>query len=192
MQPFLQALSLIFAAEAGDKSQLLVFAMATQYPLPALVLGIVAAIIVTQLFASGLGFFIGEALPVKFVNLIAGVLFLIFGLKTLLFNNDSAKDEEGKTSGSCPVNPFWRVFSIYTLGEIGDKTQFTTLVLASQSHNFFATFIGAVFGMFLANISCLVLGRLTCSRLSQKAITIISSVLYIGFGLFCLFDVLHA
>lgn len=192
MQPFLQALSLIFAAEAGDKSQLLVFAMAPQYPLPALVLGIVAAIIVTQLFASGLGFFIGEALPVKFVNLIAGVLFLIFGLKTLLFNNDSEKDEEGKTSGSCPVNPFWRVFSIYTLGEIGDKTQFTTLVLASQSHNFFATFIGAVFGMFLANISCLVLGRLTCSRLSQKAITIISSVLYIGFGLFCLFDVLHA
>ncbi len=183
MQAFLEALSLIFAAEAGDKSQLLVLAMATKYPLLPMLLGIISAIILTQLFAATLGFCIGEAIPLRLINLFAGVLFIYIGLKTLLAKPE-ATEEAAVTN--CTVNPFWRVFSLYTLGELGDKTQITCILLASQNKNLLATFLGAVLAMLLANLLSLFVGRVAGSRLSVRTIKIVSSVLYLCFGIFSL------
>ncbi len=183
MQAFLQALGLIFAAEAGDKSQLLVLAMATKYPLMPMLLGIISAIILTQLLAATLGFCIGEAIPLELINLFAGVLFIGMGLKTLFEKPDATEEAAVR---SYPVNPFWKVFTLYTLGELGDKTQITCIVLASQNKNFLATFLGAVLAMLLANLLSLVIGRIASSKLSLKTIKIVSSILYIGFGIFSL------
>lgn len=183
MKSFLQALSLIFTAEIGDKSQLLVLAMATKYPLYPMLLGITLAIILTQFFAALLGCLIGEALPLNLINIAAGVLFIIIGLITLF---SKSNEEETAAVKDCPANPFWQVFTLYTLGELGDKTQITCTVLASQNGSFLPTFLGAVLAMLFANLLSLLLGRFANSKLSDKTIKIISSVLYIGFGVFSL------
>lgn len=187
MHAFFKSLSLIFTAEISDKSQLLVLAMATKYPLIPLILGIFASIVVSQLFATTLGILIGEALPLNLINLLAGALFIFFGIRSILSSEE--KEEEANVN-DCPVNPFWRVFTMYTLCELGDKTQIITLVLASQNNSFLATFVGAVFAMILANILSLLLGHFASSKLSDKAIQIVSSVLYIGFGLFSIFSII--
>ena len=143
----------------------------------------ISAIILTQLLAATLGFCIGEAIPLELINLFAGVLFIGMGLKTLFEKPDATEEAAVR---SYPVNPFWKVFTLYTLGELGDKTQITCIVLASQNKNFLATFLGAVLAMLLANLLSLVIGRIASSKLSLKTIKIVSSILYIGFGIFSL------
>ncbi|MDD4263903.1 MAG: TMEM165/GDT1 family protein, partial [Firmicutes bacterium] len=88
MKAFLQSLSLIFAAEVGDKSQLLVLAMATKYPIVPLISGIISSIIVSQLIATSIGFLLGEAIPLNLINFLAGLLFSVLGIKTLLMQDD--------------------------------------------------------------------------------------------------------
>lgn len=188
MKAFLQSLSLIFAAEVGDKSQLLVLAMATKYPVLPLLLGIISSIIVSQLFATTIGFLLGEAIPLGLINLFAGLLFVFIGVKTLLAKHEKSEDEE---EPQCPVNPFWRVFTLYTLGELGDKTQITCIILASQNGNFVGTFLGAVLAMVLANLISFGLGRFASSQLSEKTIRIISAIMYLSFGLFSLWELIH-
>ncbi|MDD2431723.1 MAG: TMEM165/GDT1 family protein [Bacillota bacterium] len=188
MKAFLQSLSLIFAAEVGDKSQLLVLAMATKYPIVPLISGIISSIIVSQLIATSIGFLLGEAIPLNLINFLAGLLFIVIGIKTLLMQDDCLENDADST---CPANPFWKVFTLYTLGEFGDKTQITCIILASQNGSFIGTFLGAVLAMILANIISLGLGRFVSTQLSTKTIRIIAAVMYISFGIFSLLELIR-
>lgn len=71
---------LVFGAEVGDKTQLMVMAMATRSRAPvAVFLGAAAALAASSLIAVWAGEFFFRAVPVKMVRLLSGLLFLGIG-----------------------------------------------------------------------------------------------------------------
>ena len=187
MKAFWESFSLVFVAETGDKSQLLVLALAAKFPLLPLIAGVTSSIIVSQLVATSIGFLLGEAMPVNVLNFLGGLLFIAIGLKTII-SPEVAKERQDKVEG--PAKPFLKVFTLYTIGELGDKTQITCMLLASQNNNFFGTFSGATLAMMLANSLGLVFGKFVSYQLPEKALKAVAAVTYIVFGILRLVDVL--
>jgi Ca2+/H+ antiporter, TMEM165/GDT1 family len=84
-QVFASSFVMIFLAELGDKTQLSTFAFASRARSPLSVfLGASAALVLTSLMAVGLGELVGKLIPEKIVKVAAGVLFLGFGVWTIV------------------------------------------------------------------------------------------------------------
>jgi putative Ca2+/H+ antiporter (TMEM165/GDT1 family) len=77
--------SLVFLSELGDKSQIVILALAAQSVFPVFVF---AGAIIGFLIVNSLGAFTGdriaERIPLKIVKKIVGVVFLLFGLLVIL------------------------------------------------------------------------------------------------------------
>ena len=75
----------IFLAELGDKTQIAIFTMSTRersfFPV---FLGASFAMILSTLIVTLIGSGVGNIIPEKFTRYIAGVVFIIFGVLTLL------------------------------------------------------------------------------------------------------------
>lgn len=82
----------IFAAELGDKSQLMALAFATRYPPLTVLTGITAATAIVHAISVVVGQAVGSALPTRAISLVAAVAFFGFGLWTL--RGDRLSDEE--------------------------------------------------------------------------------------------------
>ena len=82
---FFATFALIFLAELGDKTQLSTFAFASRSGSPVSVfLGASVALVCTSLLAVVLGELIGRIVPERFLKIAAGVLFLGFGVWTIV------------------------------------------------------------------------------------------------------------
>ncbi len=83
----LSAFVMVFLAELGDKTQLAVFALATESGSPwAVLLGAGSALLLSTLLAVGLGYFLCRAAPaswMKSVHYAAGGLFILAGVWTI-------------------------------------------------------------------------------------------------------------
>lgn len=76
---------MIFLAELGDKTQLSAFAFASRARSPVSVfLGSSLALVLTTFIAVVLGEIVGRLVPEKLVKVVAGLLFLGFGVWTLV------------------------------------------------------------------------------------------------------------
>ncbi len=76
----LTTFGMVFLAELGDKTQLLVFTLASQHRAPwAVFLGAALALGAVSLMGAFLGGIVGEVIPEKWVQLGAGILFLAVG-----------------------------------------------------------------------------------------------------------------
>ena len=87
------AFGVIFVAEFGDKSQLLVLAFATRYPWRPVVAGVVLAAAVIQGASVLIGAVVGAVLPENVVALVAGGAFLAVAAWTLLGDDDETAEE---------------------------------------------------------------------------------------------------
>ena len=84
-QVLVSTFSLIFLAELGDKTQIAAFAFASRTASPLSVfLGAASALVLTSLVAVVLGGVIGRIVPEKIVRLLAGALFIGFGIFTIV------------------------------------------------------------------------------------------------------------
>ncbi len=76
----LAAFGMVFLAELGDKTQLLVFTLSSQHRSPwAVFLGASLALSLVSLIGAFVGGIVGEYLPTKYVQLGAGMLFIAVG-----------------------------------------------------------------------------------------------------------------
>ena len=124
---FISTFGLIFLAELGDKTQLTAIALALRYPWQKIFVGIAAAFFVLNLAAVLVGKVLFLLLPIFWVTLVSGLLFLYFGYSTLRHACDSQDEENGPppTAATAARTAFIMIF----MAELGDKTQ---LVTASQ------------------------------------------------------------
>lgn len=134
---FLSTFGLIFLAELGDKTQLTAMALALRYPWQKIFVGIAAAFVVLNLAAVIVGKVLFFLLPIFWVTLVSGMLFLYFGYSTLRHASDTEEDEDGPppTAATAARTAFIMIF----MAELGDKTQ---LVTASQSARHSDTLVG--------------------------------------------------
>jgi len=147
--PAATAFGLIAIAELGDKTQLSVLALSAMYDRKKVFAGAVAAFALV----TGLGVLVGKALFMladpEVIRMLAGLLFLVFGVWILLSRPNS--DRNDKAIG----NPLFSTFSMIALAEMGDKTQLTAITLSARFDSPYFVFLGAF--LALAAISLFIL-----------------------------------
>lgn len=191
MTALLTTFFLVGLAEMADKTQLLTLCLTCKYPPRKVLLGVALAIAVLNLAAVLVGGLAGQLLPVGPIKIVAGVLFIAFGLWTLLARDDPADEScevpaEERARGGAVL----AVAGAFLVAEIGDKTQLATLSLAARFETFFLVWLGASLGMLLANGLAIGGGTLLSDRLPESTLKKISGGLFITFGVWTLVDVL--
>lgn len=180
---FFKALFLIFIAELGDKTQLLVISLASKYKPAVVLLGIFCSTLILFLLASLIGTVIGDFIPLKYIKVIVSIAFIAFGVWTLL-----EKDEVEKSRSIGKFGPFLTIALFFFAAEMGDKTQLATLSLASESRNhILQVWLGATVGMVIADGLAVFVGAILHKKVSKKLIRIIAGIIFITYGIFNFF-----
>jgi putative Ca2+/H+ antiporter (TMEM165/GDT1 family) len=183
MESLFAALGVVFAAELGDKTQLVALGFGARHRLAPVMAGIVAAYMATNLLSVVIGGLLGATLPTRAIGLAGGVLFLGFAAWTLRGggDEDEVAEDEGTTTTSGSVGVAASVATAMFVAELGDKTMLATATLAAKG-NPVLVWIGATVGIILAGALGVLLGRWFGARLPERVTRIGSAVLFAVFG----------
>jgi Ca2+/H+ antiporter, TMEM165/GDT1 family len=152
--------ALIFAAEMGDKSQLVCMALASKHrPVP-VVLGALAAFALLNALAVGFGTAIANWLPDYVIAASVALLFIVFGIQALRTTVEEPDEEFKQKTGH---GIFFTTFLLITFAEFGDKTQLAVFALSSTSSP-----VGVWLGSTIALGATSALGVLAGRKLLQK------------------------
>ena len=188
MSALLVAAALVFVAELGDKSQLLVLSLAARYrPLPVLV-GFAIAEGSANLLSVGVGGALGATLPDAPLRVVGGLLFGVFGWRAWREADDDGDDDAPAVRAGAVVRS---VAATMFVAELGDKTMLTTATLAAQQ-NPVLTWVGGTLGIVACGALAVVAGRALGDRLPRRATRLFSVVLFAGFGVALLVDGLRS
>jgi putative Ca2+/H+ antiporter (TMEM165/GDT1 family) len=179
LEAFGIALGVVFVAELGDKSQLLTLTFAARYRWRVVLIGISIATALLMAVSVTVGGLVGEILPRRPLEVVAGLAFLGFAAWTWFGDEDDDEVEAVEGGGGRAALP--TIVAAYALAELGDKTMLATITLAS-TNGWFGTWVGATLGMVGANVLALALGDQIGSRVSPRAIRIAATVLFALFG----------
>lgn len=173
----------IFIAEMGDKTQLLLVAMAGKYRIPHILAGTWLATVVLNLMAVGVGAALSNYLDMRIIKLIAGAAFFWFAYATL----KSDEEEEEEREMGHHLGPVFAIFGSFFIGELGDKTQLSAITLAANytNHslmNAFYVFLGCTFGLILADLLGLIAGVFLKSKIPAGILNILSFIIFAVFG----------
>jgi putative Ca2+/H+ antiporter (TMEM165/GDT1 family) len=171
-------------------------------------LGAFAALTAVTLISLGLGYGLRELLPARVVPWLAAVLFLGFGLKLLLdargMTAAGAKEEEAEAAEVIEAAEgrrrlvstgavIWEAFALVFIAELGDRTQFTTIVLATAPAFTFAGLLaGTLLGHGLVTALAVGAGSWIGGRISEQLLYRLSGGLFVAFGLLAIQQALMA
>ena len=127
MTAFITAFFLVVLAEMGDKTQLLAMAFATKYKWKTVMAGVFVATVINHFMAVVVGSYLNNIIPMLYIQIVASISFILFGLWTIRGDKLDGEDKEQNRS------PFWTVAIAFFLAEMGDKTQLATIALAALS-----------------------------------------------------------
>lgn len=180
---FLTVLITIFIAEMGDKTQLLLVAMAGKYKIPHILTGTWLATVVLNLMAVGVGAALSNYLDMRIIKLVAGAAFFWFAYAALKSDDEEEEQKEMKHH----FGPVLAIFVSFFIGELGDKTQLSGITLAANytNHsmmNAFCVFLGCTLGLILADLIGLIAGVILKSKLPTKVLNILSFCIFSVFG----------
>lgn len=201
---------ILFIGELGDKTQLIVFNLALEYP-KFYKVGIGAslgfAVIVT------LGVFFGALItafiPVFIISIISGIIFIVIGLlesrnlKTLYRENKQGKinseslvnniNSDGSSEKSkfakLKRNPYLAGFFAIFIMELGDKTQLLTITLASVYAAPIEVWLGSFFALITVAWIGILLGGFIARKVPKFYLKLISVALFIFVGGLILFSI---
>ena len=174
----------IFIAEMGDKTQLLLVAMAGKYKIPHILTGTWLATVVLNLMAVGVGAALSNYLDMRIIKLVAGAAFFWFAYAAL--RNDEEEEEEERDMGR-HLGPVFAIFGSFFIGELGDKTQLSAITLAANytNHslmNAVYVFLGCTLGLILADLLGLIAGVVLKSKIPAGILNILSFIIFAVFG----------
>ncbi|GAM11164.1 GDT1-like protein [Geobacter sp. OR-1] len=181
---FFSTFGLIFLAELGDKTQLAAMALALRYPWQRIFVGIAAAFVVLNLAAVLVGKVLFLLLPIFWVTLVSGLLFLYFGYSTLRHACDSEDDDAGPppTAATAARTAFIMIF----MAELGDKTQLVTASQAAQHSESLAgmgqVFAGSTLALWLVSLLGIFAGKQLVRFIPPCWIHRTAGVMFLVFG----------
>ncbi|MFM8259884.1 MAG: TMEM165/GDT1 family protein [Vulcanococcus sp.] len=198
---FGSSLTAITLAELGDKTFFMALILAVRHRARWVFIGAFAALTAVTLISLGLGYGLRELLPQSVVPWLAAVLFLVFGLKLLLDAQGMAADaaSEEAEQAEVAVNAaetsrplrgvwavIWEAFALVFVAELGDRTQFTTIVLATapaQVFSFTGLLAGTLLGHGLVTWLAVGAGKWIGQRVDERLLYRLSGGLFLVFGL---------
>jgi Ca2+/H+ antiporter, TMEM165/GDT1 family len=181
---FLLAFGLVFLAELGDRTQVLVLTLATKYSARLVFLGTVVGIFLMHLLAVVLGEAAGKALPIFWINLLGGLSFVIFGLWTLR----EGKEDDEREPSQTRFGALLTIIGTFVIAELGDKSTLLTLTVASQQQSFMAVWLGSSLGMMISDGLAILIGKVMGKKLPEKIIKYGSALVFIALGVYRMID----
>lgn len=180
------AFGVIFVAELGDKTQLLALNFGARYPMRTVLLGLTIGYAAAGSIATIVGGVLGAAFPDRPIEIVGGVIFIVFAVLALRGDDDDDDDDAAKVRMARSV-----VLSIaltIAVAEMGDKTQIATAALAAQA-NPIATWVGATAGEVSSGMVGAFAGMALGDRIRPGVLRAMSAVLFAGFGVAMLLGV---
>jgi Ca2+/H+ antiporter, TMEM165/GDT1 family len=183
MEAFLVSTGVVALAEFGDKSQLLVLALATTFrkPLP-IILGMLVAILLNHTAAAEAGVWLASTLGPQSMRWILGLSFVAIGIWTLLPGKFEQRVQQIPRLGVFGTT----VIFVFLL-EMGDKTQFATIALAVKYRSLLAVIAGSTVGILLADIPLVLLGATAAQKLPMKSVRKVAPAIFMIIGTAILF-----
>ena len=190
MREFIEAFVMVFIGEMGDKSQFLALAFATTYPMKTVLGGVSLGIGLNHGLAILAAVFIaGVFKDLAFLQIVAGILFLFFGLSALKMDYDDEEEEAVKASS---LGPLFTVASAFFVGELGDKTQLMAMTLAMNSPRPAVIFLATVSSMILVSLFGILVGKYLGKKIPQVTLSYFAAFLFILFGTLKLYGAVDA
>lgn len=196
------SLTAITLAELGDKTFFMALILAARHRARDVFIGAFGALTAVTLISLGLGYGLRELLPATVVPWLAAALFVGFGLKLLIdaqgMRADEADEEEQEAQQaideaerrrriSTAWAVIWESFALVFIAELGDRTQFTTIFLATApAFTFVGLLAGTLLGHALVTWLAVGAGKWIGGRISEQLLYRLSGGLFIAFGLFSL------
>ena len=181
MEALFNSTVLVFISEMGDKTQLLALVLAARFKKPVpILLGIFIATILNHALASYVGSVITPYVSQDILRIALAATFIIFGLWILIPDKDEGLNTSDK------YGAFLTTLIAFFIAEMGDKTQLATVALGAKYPSMTMVTLGTTLGMMLANAPAVMFGQWFTDRIPMKWVHRVASVLFIGFGLACL------
>lgn len=181
--PFFETFFLVFLAEFGDKSQLVAMTLAARYrPLP-VVIGAVVAFSVLNLLGVLFGAAVAQWVPSWVVAVVVALLFFVFGVQSLRFDEDAEDDDGIKVGKQLLLSVFLLIF----MAEFGDKTQLAVAAMGSIN-SFWLVWGGATLALTLTTVLGVVVGQKLFQKMPVSWIHRGSGVLFLLFGCVALYE----
>ena len=175
------AFGVVFAAELGDKTQLLALNFGSRYPLRLVAIGLAVGYGVANLLATVIGGVLGAALPERPVELVGGAVFVVFALLALRSDGEDEDDGTASVTGRAVGSVITSVAVAIAVAEMGDKTQIATATLAAQSQPV-AVWVGATLGAATSGMVGAAAGHLVGDRIPARMLRLLSAALFAAFG----------
>lgn len=177
----LTAFVVVFVAELGDRTQLLLLALATRHAVLPVAVGTLLGYSVTTVVAVALGAVVGSALPETAVQVGGGLLFLGFAVWTLVGDDDDDDDGADAHAQRRPLALMGSIAGAIMVSEIGDKSMLATATLATDGDPVLV-WIGALLGILSAGGLGIAAGRLLADRVDPRLLRWASAALFAAFG----------
>ena len=195
---FGSGLTAISLAELGDKTFFVALILAARHRGRWVFLGAFAALALVTVLSLAVGHGLRQLLPESVVPWLAAALFLGFGIKLLveaqlMVADDSGEEEEASALvdraeaghryvGASAV--IREAFSLVFLAELGDRTQFATIVLATAPvFTLGGLLAGALAGHALVTWLAVGAGKWIGGRISERLVYRLSGALFLVFAL---------
>ncbi|MEZ5613971.1 MAG: TMEM165/GDT1 family protein [Rhodocyclaceae bacterium] len=178
MEAFLTSALLVALAEMGDKTQLLSFVLAARLRKPgAIIMGIFVATLLNHALAGTAGVWLATLIPPQALPWVTGLLFVGFGLWAL---HPDSLDDAPKLHRA---GAFATTVIVFFFAEMGDKTQLATVALGARFHALAAVVFGTTFGMLIANIPAVLMGKALAQKLPMKSLRYVAAGVFIATGI---------
>ena len=192
LYPFFIAFIMVFIAELGDKTQLLVLSFSGTIKTRNIILGIALGSFFSHgiaiLFGSRLGVLENETLHhiIEFITyfsfIIVGILSLI--PKKQIIGSDDKKDNLMKKIFNLKLNYSLIIALSILVGEFGDKTFLASIGFGIQYPNCkFLLILGAILGMIASDSIAIVSGKFLSKYISEEKMQKFSGILFLIFGI---------
>jgi putative Ca2+/H+ antiporter (TMEM165/GDT1 family) len=198
---FGSSLTAITLAELGDKTFFMALILAVRHRARWVFIGSFAALTAVTLISLALGYGLRELLPQSLVPWLAAVLFLSFGIKLLIDAQGMAANAatEEKEEAEQAINTaesskafntawavIWEAFVLVFIAELGDRTQFTTIFMATapaQVFSFGGLLAGTLLGHALVTWLAVGAGKWIGQWVNERLLYHLSGGLFLVFGL---------
>jgi len=177
LETVIKAFILVFAAEIGDKTQMLTMTFAKKYETQKILIGIVIGSFLNHGIAVLLAYFLASKIHIVGLQLLAAFVFFVFSVMSL--KREERKEEDRNES----YVPIIAVASAFFLGELGDKTQISVIGLTVGSSLPIAVLIGSVSAMIVAGICSIIIGKKMEKHVPEIPLKILASFVFFVFAI---------
>jgi len=164
-------------AEFGDKTQLSIFVLSSKTDKHiSILLGAILAFLIVDGIAILLGGWIIYFVPILYVKIISGIIFICFGILFFASKNEEISEKYYFK------NPFLLSFSLIFLTEWGDKTQIAAALFATKYNGLFVL-IGVIIALTILSILAIYVGKIISDKIDRKIISKVAGVVFIIIGI---------